>query len=74
MNQPEQIIKDTRPISYLKLGAEMFVDVSEEDNAAIVPYFESGQMSPVVWFAVYDQQGEIIMRINGATVYAVGYS
>ena len=38
----------------------------------IVPYQEDGQMSPVVWFAVY-KKGKVIYRANAAHVQTIVY-
>lgn len=40
----------------------------------ITPYYERGpQAAPELWFAVIDQDGDVVSRVNGRHVVAVEY-
>ena len=73
--EPKTTIQDIGRIKYL-IGVsveEIGARVGHDGVQKIVPYCENGSLAPVVWFAVYDGDGVIVSRINGAAVGEIGY-
>ena len=60
--------------NYLKMGHSDgdCVVVGKNNVEKIYPYHENGQMSYVVWFAIY-RDGEISQRVNSAHIDTVMY-
>jgi len=67
------IVEEKREIQSLHFDNDSCVDVDGEIVSAIVPYLETGPISPTTWFAVYNKNGEISVRINSAHILAVEY-
>ena len=72
----ETIIEDKREITGL-LTMNGWTYLSDSgmsfDVTKIVPYHENGQMAPIVWFALYNNE-KIIGRINGGHVIEIKYA
>jgi len=66
-----KMMDDARVIKSIHLADEgIFIGGSGVES--IIPYHEDGEMSPVVWFAIY-MRGEIKRRVNGKFVESVVY-
>lgn len=64
-------IEDKRQITSIHLAREgIFVG---GDIEKIVAYNENGQMTHVIWFAIYSN-GRIVRRVNGVFVESVIYA
>ena len=48
-----RIIEDDRPIRSIWTGTDWYYATEGEDITKIEPYEESGEMAPVLWFAIY---------------------
>ena len=67
----DNIIQDKRKIKSIHLANEgVFVNSWVEE---IIPYQENGEMSTVIWFAIYSG-GKIFRRVNGTFVESVVYA
>ena len=64
------ISEDRRKIDALYLAQSALFVGDGVDK--IVPYYENGEMSPVLWFAIY-LNGTIIRRVNSKFVESVRY-
>ena len=65
------ITEDERQIKSIHLAKEGIFIGGDVD--AIVAYSENGEMSLVVWFAIYSG-GKITRRVNGKFVESVVYA
>jgi len=72
MKEPSILMDDKRKIISIWLGDESGWRIDQNDITAIVPYYETGEMAYVLWFAVY-KGDEIISRVNGKFVWNVNY-
>jgi len=72
MKEPSILMDDKRKIISIWLGDESGWRIDRNDITAIVPYYETGEMGYVLWFAVY-KGDEIISRVNGKFVWNVNY-
>ena len=66
----KDIKSDERRIRLLILGNGKIIE--NHPGMEIIPYFENGQLSPVVWFGLKKNNG-IEARINGTYVQEVIY-
>ena len=64
------IQSDKRRIRLLILGNGKVIE--NHPGMEIIPYFENGQLSPVVWFELKKNNG-IEARINGTYVQQIIY-
>ena len=72
MKEPSSFMVDKREIISIWLSEENGWRIDQNDITAIVPYYETGEMGYVLWFAVY-KGDEIISRVNGKFVWNVNY-
>lgn len=76
MSEPKSILDDTRTIGCISVcngtASDLYCVGPRKGITRIVCYRESGEMSYVPWFAVYN--GDVIsQRINGKFVMEVNY-
>lgn len=66
---------DKREIKKIYFDDESCLGISENEGGfeKIVPYNETGEMVPIVWFAVF-RDGKISQRINSKYVCSVIYT
>ena len=75
----KSILEDGRDIRQIELvaGKELRRYTVDDDEDTIFtriePYFENGEMAPVVWFAVYTGGEEPIERLHSRYVSSVIY-
>ena len=69
--KPCSIVDDKRIIQKIYLSEDEQIFLCKEVDA-IIPYWESGDMAPVVWFAIYCDK-QIVRRVNGRLVEVVVY-
>ena len=75
MDAIKNMYDDSRKIkSLIYPDSDGVTSVDESGNGIekIVPYYENGEMAPVVWFAIY-LNGKVAERINGKYVGSVIY-
>jgi hypothetical protein len=74
MAKPCRTIDDERPIKGVYFDdCREGVTVGHAGTTAIVPYYENGEMAPVVWFAVYKGK-HLHARLNAAQMCEVVYA
>lgn len=68
------IADDIRPIISISTYGEsgFYWSISDAGTTKIEPYHESGEMSDVVWFAIYGDRG-VVRRVNGKFVDCIRY-
>jgi hypothetical protein len=73
----ESVMDDNREIRYIMVGngttSDLYSVGPRHGITKIVCYKESGEMSHVPWFAMY-QDDKIVRRVNGKWVIEVWYA
>lgn len=64
------IIQDEREIAYIRTTSG---NTFSYTDYKIIPYHENGEMAPVIWFAIVDEDGNTEFRINGKYVEILRY-
>lgn len=71
LKQIQTIFEDTRPIKSIHSEHQGYFVGGE--ISSIDAYHENGEMAAVLWYAIYDNAGNIIERVNGKFVVSIAY-